>query len=307
MNRPIVVVGDKKAEITSSKEEVLHASAMCDVYEHHSYLQSATSYNQTMDAKLAMKRHEQEVKEGGAGNSMAEGDNRRLPVTDSVGGGDSRASHPTIAAALGFGPGASKPLPPASGSGSAPSSSPSKDGRRFPCTECSSTFTRYVLQSLPHGWLTPRILVVSQGSVPTSTQSCFAREIFNCIGSVLCCRVDNMRAHMLKFHGIEVPPSGGNSSRRSTPVSLVPGGTQAGDAAGHVMMSGGIYDSPSMVPRHLGSALSPGATANPIVIQPLAPDQSEKVKVSIFCSAQLKAESHVVVLGQTLRCSMARL
>ena len=81
--------------------------------------------------------------------------------------GESKSTHPTIAAALGFG---------------INKLSPSKDGRRYPCSVCSSTFTR----------------------------------------------VDNMRAHMLKFHGIEVAPSSTGNSRRSTPVSMVASHCDAG-------------------------------------------------------------------------------
>ena len=145
-----------------------------------------------MDAADAKKSGEPE---GGAGGAL----------------GESKSTHPTIAAALGFG---------------INKLSPSKDGRRYPCSVCSSTFTR----------------------------------------------VDNMRAHMLKFHGIEVAPSSTGNSRRSTPVSMVASHYDAGVS--------GIYDPPSMVPRNLGN-LSPSQQPSPIVIQP---DGSEDSKVKINSS-----------------------
>ena len=125
--------------------------------------------------------------------------------------GESKSTHPTIAAALGFG--INKLLP-------------SKDGRRYPCSVCSSTFTR----------------------------------------------IDNMRAHMLKFHRIEVAPSSIGNSQRSTLVSMVASHYDAGVS--------GIYDTPSMVPHHLGN-LSPNQQPSPIVIQP---DDSEDSKVTINSS-----------------------
>lgn len=73
-----------------------------------------------------------------------------------------------------------------------------------------------------------------------------------------------MRAHMLKFHDIEVPPMGG--SRRSTPVSMLGGTGAHADSP--------LFDSPTMVPRHVANArvASPGATP-PIVIEPLGSER----------------------------------
>ena len=187
------------ASIAGYKQHMEHA---------HNADDAATSYNQRMDARYTQKRHEEQAQaRDGAGVAGIEADAKK-PADIAGGGGESKSTHPTIAAALGFGMN---------------KLSPNKDGRRYPCSVCSSTFTR----------------------------------------------VDNMRAHMLKFHGIEVAPNSAGNSRRSTPVSMVASYYDAGVSS--------VHDSPSMVPRHVGS-LSPHQQPSPIVIQP---DGFEDSKVNI--------------------------
>lgn len=76
-----------------------------------------------MDAKKAMQRHEQQAQEENAADDVTRSGD---PADQS----QSRNAHPTIAAALGFGP-------------NNPKLSPSKDGKRYPCSLCNSTFTRF--------------------------------------------------------------------------------------------------------------------------------------------------------------------
>ncbi len=89
-----------------------------------------------------------------------------------------------------------------------------------------------------------------------------------------------MRAHMLKYHGIEINPSGG--SRHPTPVSMVP--THRDSPS--VVFPG---EGPSSMSTPLSGRGSPSAAlgapprpVSPINIQPIAHEDEEEMKVNFY-------------------------
>ncbi len=62
----------------------------------------ATVYNQNMDAKCAQKRHEDQQRDQQSGEGA--GQLLQGPAAGGENSGDNKSNHPTIAAALGFGP-----------------------------------------------------------------------------------------------------------------------------------------------------------------------------------------------------------